>query len=529
MLEGPAHRYIQGLPITTYYEEAIELLQQRFGKPQQVISAHMEELLKLPACTNDKPSSLRYIFDKVNVHIRGLASMGVASKDYGSLLIPVIMTKLPSDLRLRIARETQQEVWNIDELMTVIKVEVEARETSEGVKFSLSKPPGQPPSRNPSSPHPPPSTASALLSSNFKVKCAYCNEDHFSASCSKITDISNRKRILLKAGRCFNCLKQNHKCRDCPFSKGCRYCRKKHHQSIILCEQFMSNSSPNAGADHERTPEENATTANTTNTIKDRRTIILLQTAKVMAFGEASKKSIPVCVLFDSGSQMSYITENLQAKLNLKPIKVERLHLNTFGTTSYKTQSCNIVRLSLQKPGCDEIVVISALSSPVIFSPLPSAVDSQRYSHLNGLKLADSGTNSQEAIDGSNFYWNIVTGEVRRGEDGPVAVNSKFGWLLSGPIQSMALLQAIHSNVVITGNFTSPLQCNEDAELIAALKGFWETESLGISEETTNASKLPDTSLFLPSICLKDGRYEVELPWKETHPDIPNHLSLCEN
>ena len=84
--------------------------------------------------------------------------------------------------------------------MTVIKVEVEARETSEGVKFNLSRPPGQPPSRNPSSPHPPQSTASALLSSNFKVKCAYCNEDHFSASCSKITDISDRKQILLKAG-----------------------------------------------------------------------------------------------------------------------------------------------------------------------------------------------------------------------------------------------------------------------------------------------------------------------------------------
>ena len=167
LLEGPAYRCIQGLPITaSNYEGAIELLQQRFGKPQQVISAHMEELLKLPAFTNDKPLSLRYIFDKVNVHIRGLAFMGVASKEYyGSLLIPVIMTKLPSDLRLRIARETQQEVWNINELMKVIKVEVEARETSEGVKFNLSRPPGQPPSRNPSSPHPPQSTASALLSS----------------------------------------------------------------------------------------------------------------------------------------------------------------------------------------------------------------------------------------------------------------------------------------------------------------------------------------------------------------------------
>ena len=49
--------------------------------------------------------------------------------------------------------------------------------------------------------------------------------------------------------------------------------------------------------------EENTAMANTTNTSKDRRTI-LLQTARVMAFGESSKKSIPVCILFDSGSQM---------------------------------------------------------------------------------------------------------------------------------------------------------------------------------------------------------------------------------
>ena len=276
------------------------------------------------------------------------------------------MTKLPSDLCLRIAKETQNEVGNIDDLITVIKVEVEAQETSEGVKLGTSRPLGQPPYRNPSSTYPTQSTASALVCSNqFKIRCAYCGEDHFSASCSKIT---NRKRILLKASQCFNCLKQNHKCRDCPSTKVCRHCHKKYHQSI--CEQFMLKGSSNSGA--ERSPDENTATANTTNTVKDRRTI-LLQTARVMVFSE---QPVPVRVLFDSGSQMSYITENLQRKLNPKPVKVERLYLNTFGTTNYKTQSCNIVRLSLQKRGCNEIIVIFALSSPVICFPIPSAVDS---------------------------------------------------------------------------------------------------------------------------------------------------------
>jgi len=44
------------------YESAVNLLQDRFGKPQQIISAHMEELLKISPCTGEKPSSFRYVF-----------------------------------------------------------------------------------------------------------------------------------------------------------------------------------------------------------------------------------------------------------------------------------------------------------------------------------------------------------------------------------------------------------------------------------------------------------------------------------
>ena len=70
---------------------------------QQVISAHMEELLKLPACTGEKTSQLRHIYDKVQVNMRGLEALGVESEQYGSFLVPVIMAKLPSQVRLQIA------------------------------------------------------------------------------------------------------------------------------------------------------------------------------------------------------------------------------------------------------------------------------------------------------------------------------------------------------------------------------------------------------------------------------------------
>ena len=113
LLEGPALRSIQGLSLTEEnYQSAIELLNQRFGNQQQVISAHMDELLKIPACTGNKSSQLRFVYDKISVSVRGLEALGVNSSQYGSLLIPIIMTKLPPEIRLQIARNTVDEVWN---------------------------------------------------------------------------------------------------------------------------------------------------------------------------------------------------------------------------------------------------------------------------------------------------------------------------------------------------------------------------------------------------------------------------------
>ena len=79
LLEGRALRAVQGLPVTEgNYQSAVDILQQRFGKSQAIISAHMEELMKIPAC-GDKPSQMRYVYDKVSVHVRGLIWKALAS------------------------------------------------------------------------------------------------------------------------------------------------------------------------------------------------------------------------------------------------------------------------------------------------------------------------------------------------------------------------------------------------------------------------------------------------------------------
>ncbi len=142
--------------------------------------------------------------------------------------------------------------------------------------------------------------------------------------------------------------------------------------------------------------------------------------------------------------------------------------------------------MRLKKLGCDDSISISALSYPAICSPLPSKIDFD-CPHLEGLELADDWANPRGSIDiliGSDYYWAIVTGEVVRGDDGrgPTAVNSKLGWLLSGPIDGTIGLAATHTNLIISSQTECLGESSNDDGLTGTLKKFWETDAIGIHE-----------------------------------------------
>ena len=243
LLEGAAKCAVQWLTLSdANYDAAVEILEQRFGKPQQIISAHMDEILKIPQCTSDRPASLRLVYDELSVHVRGLKSLGVSSEQYGSLLIPIVMSKLPNDIRWQIARNTTSEVWKIEELAERIRIEMEAREASERVKAvePTNSHPVQP--RRPEFNGKPKATAGTFLVESpptpFTPTCVYCNGQHFSASCEKVKGISERKAILGRNKRCFMCLRRGHQQGQCD--KNCKRCDQRHHQSI--CPQLAANA-----------------------------------------------------------------------------------------------------------------------------------------------------------------------------------------------------------------------------------------------------------------------------------------------
>ena len=176
------------------------------------------------------------------------------------------MAKFPTDIHLRIAKETGRETWKIGNLLKIAKQEVEAREASEGAVVNTNKIPVSP-SRNP--PFNP--SASSLVTNNHKPQCVYCDGGHFSASFLKLTTVRNQRDPLLKAGLCLNCLKIHHKSRDCNSSRSCRYCNKRHHQSICAQAPMLDKSS-------DETEKTTNTTTNASSKPNKRKKVITLCT-----------------------------------------------------------------------------------------------------------------------------------------------------------------------------------------------------------------------------------------------------------
>ena len=146
----------------------------------------------------------------------------------------------------------------------------------------------------------------------------------------------------------------------------------------------------------------------------------------------------------------------------------------------------------------------------------------KQHPYLMNLDLADEAQGetsmSVDVLVGADFYWALASGRVLRGkEDGPAAIETRVGWVLSGPIgkeDTSAASDGIacfHVNTVT--DRTSTL--NED------LRRFWSLESLGIRpvEESVRDR--------FAQITFRDGRYEVGLPWRLDRNKLADNFDTC--
>ena len=193
-LEGTALEAIAGLTLSAAnYQEAVELLQKRFGNKSLIISIHMETLLNMESPTSDQSlKELRHLHDTVESHLRSLKTLGVEPTSYGVMLTPVLLAKLPPELRLIVSRKISSADLNMDNLLETFEEELVARERASGATTSHAQPRrNQDRNRHQSS---------ALLAKTHEAgaspSCCYCQQSHAPVNCTAVTKISTRKQML---------------------------------------------------------------------------------------------------------------------------------------------------------------------------------------------------------------------------------------------------------------------------------------------------------------------------------------------
>ena len=251
---------------------------------------------------------------------------------------------------------------------------------------------------------------------------------------------------------------------------------------------------------------------------------MLLQTAVTEAFNpEDPSKTTRVRVVLDTGSQHTYVTDTVRRELGLTTGGERNLSIVTFGSSEAKRRVCKYMTIALQcKDGSSRQLTV--FSVPMICQPLaPSSMSEHlhRFPHLTGLELADdlSSDSPHEVglLIGSDHYWEFLTGRIHRGEEGPVAVETRLGWVLSGPI-----LNPSPSMGLMTYSLRIDTMIPESQTLDDTLQSFWELESFGVP--TTDKTAYDE---FCEKITFRDGRYEVCLPWKNPRPILHNNFELC--
>ena len=168
------------------------------GKPQLLISNYMEALLKLPIVSSvHETKKLRDLYEKIEINIRSLKALGIESESFGNLLVPVVLEKIPSELRLIISRKFgSKETWDLDVLLNALKSELEARERCNAVKTSSSI------NSNPRFDLQKGRFKQALSSSALyagseecTLQCVFCKKNHKSITCSTVTEPNKPKQV----------------------------------------------------------------------------------------------------------------------------------------------------------------------------------------------------------------------------------------------------------------------------------------------------------------------------------------------
>ena len=366
-----------------------------------------------------------------------------------------------------------------------------------------------------------------------KFSCKLCcNNNHFTNLCNVYTTVEHKNNRVKQLKLCYDCPRSNHIVSSCSNSALCRGCGRKHH--TVLCrnqtgqmkEAGKITSPPDGGKDLEPLKENKVSNPNTDKTKKT--TTMTVHSTSMDSFSNIlptaeltlieNDTTVNCKALLDSGSQKSFILSSICDKLKLKTVGNATLSVDGFDSCGdYKQYK--IVNLKAQTS--EGIVSVNAIVVEAMPTRLtmPGRDLAVRKLKKLGFTLSDPSESNVFSdlsiiLGVDNVFKFLYADEI---SDSLFTLPSKLGTLIAGNVSCNT---ANTVTTVLKVAVFSP-ENNLDDEL----KKLWQLDQIGISEPEIDNDE--SYISFKNSVRYRDGKYTAKLPWKSSHPVLPDNKQLA--
>ncbi|XP_011860126.1 PREDICTED: uncharacterized protein LOC105557489, partial [Vollenhovia emeryi] len=508
------------------YPRAAEALRERFGNEKVLKQVYIRELVKMVMANGGQQNtSLSKMFDKLSAHLQALETLGVSSEQMSTFLYPIVESTLPVQVLTAWQRSPN---WgkegsamdppqtDLQLLVSFLKLEVQCEDQRQLVHagFQIQKKPEKKSNKNVAFQNEDCATASGLLAGS-SVKCLFCDKPHESQLCVKAAsmNLENRKKIVTERKACYVCLKMGHGSRNCKAVVKCAFCQKKH--CALLCSEVEKNRTTPESTP-EQTPSQTAPSMSNMQCSGD----VILQTVFVNLESAGVRRRVRL--VFDGGCHRSYLRSSTASGLGLKSIGSLNMCHILFGC-SREVRQHQIYRVSIESLDGTVQTTLTLLDQERLCGLLPRVSKQKVIKELKEKRIhvndIGEGSPEIEVLIGADHYASMLTGRKENLRCGLVALETVFGWTLTGKVKEYE--PSCASLMVCTS-----MMAESNVTLL------WDLELIGIREPAFHKSQAErDAEVqqhFLRTVSkAPDGRYCVSLPWIDEKKQIPDNFDAA--
>ncbi|UYV65698.1 hypothetical protein LAZ67_3005173, partial [Cordylochernes scorpioides] len=462
-------------------------------------------------------TSFSTLYVGLSSQLQALGSLGVTTDKCAAILYPMVESALPEDLfvaweRTRHHHKPDEDGKHkssevlLEKLMEFLKHEVEGSERMRLARQPLlSSYPSQFDRDKPPKPKTSVATAASLEvaegESNNAYKCVFCDGKHLSEQCCKAMSmyLEESGKIIQEKWCWYSNLKPRHISKKCRNVVKCVICSRKHW--AIVCP--VSKGIKKSDGIEEKSKNTDAFVDMSNRVLCQE---VLLQTIMVNIKGE--NKSKVFRAMLDSGSQSSYVLEQTASEVGLTMLgKKEVVHL-LFGGVKSRPQQHKRYRIYISDVDSKYNYNFEVQDCSKICSAMPSAQPAEWMTELRskGIDLDVYRSNTEiELLLGADVYANLLTGKKIELESGPVTLETKLGWTVSG--------KALE-NVQTTESQSSVLSC---LVCDATIQDLWR---LYVIDEYKKTIDILRRSMYVDNCVASVGSKEDALKFKEESVEI---------